>query len=106
MVKLCGNTVSKPLSVIFHDCLSTRRFPLAWKMSNIVPVYKKGYQQYLENYCPVSFLAVCGKIFEKLIFKETFKHFIENDLISSKQSGSKPGDSCMNLLQSITHKIY
>ena len=35
-----------------------------------------------------------------------FGFFIENDLISQHQSGFKPGDSCINQLLSITHKIY
>ena len=32
--------------------------------------------------------------------------FVENKLISSSQSGFKPGDSCINQLLSITHEIY
>ena len=32
--------------------------------------------------------------------------FQENNLISPNQSGFKPGDSCTNLLLSITHEIY
>ena len=35
-----------------------------------------------------------------------FKFFNENNLISPKQSGFKPGDSCINQLISITHEIY
>ena len=35
-----------------------------------------------------------------------FEDFIENDLISHNQSGSKPGDSCIKQLLSITHEIY
>ena len=35
-----------------------------------------------------------------------FKFFIENKLISSNQSGFKPGDSCVNQLVFITDKIY
>ena len=35
-----------------------------------------------------------------------FKFLIENDLISSNQSGFKSGDSCINQLLSITHDIY
>ena len=31
---------------------------------------------------------------------------IENNLISSNQSDSMPGDSCINQLLSITHEIY
>ena len=34
-----------------------------------------------------------------------FEDFIENNLISHNQSGSKPGDSCIKQLLSITHEI-
>ena len=34
------------------------------------------------------------------------KFFIENDLISPNQSGSKPGDSCIKRLLTIIHDIY
>ena len=40
------------------------------------------------------------------MFNEMFNFFIENKLISSNQSGFKPGDSCINQLLSITHEIY
>ena len=51
-------------------------------------------------------LPSCGKILERLMFNEMFNFFIGNKLISSNQSGFKPGDSCINLLLSITHEIY
>ena len=35
-----------------------------------------------------------------------FEFFVENKLVSSSQSGFKPGDSCINQLLSITHEIY
>ena len=34
-----------------------------------------------------------------------FSFFSENDLISPKQSGFRPGDSCTNQLLSIAHEI-
>ena len=34
-----------------------------------------------------------------------FSFFSENDLISAKQSGVRPGDSCTNHLLSIAHEI-
>ena len=40
------------------------------------------------------------------MFNEMFNFFIENKLISSNQSGFKPGDSCINQLLSITHEMY
>ena len=81
-------------------------FPLEWKKANLVPVYKKDDKQCLKNYRPVSLLPICDKSFEKLIFNEMFMFFNENNLISPKQSGFKPGDSCLNQLISITHEIY
>ena len=73
---------------------------------SIVPIHKKGDKQILKNYRPVSLLPICGKIFERLIFNELFNFLLENNLISPNQSGFKPGDSCINQLLSITHKIY
>ena len=54
----------------------------------------------------MSLLPICGKIFERLIYNSLFDFFIANELISPNQSGFKPGDSCINQLLSITHKIY
>ena len=35
-----------------------------------------------------------------------FEFFTKKNLTSDNQSGSKPGDSCVNQLLSITHEIY
>ena len=55
---------------------------------------------------PCISLPICGNFFEKLIFNEMFRFFIENKLSSPNQLGSKPGDSCTNQLSAITHEIY
>ena len=54
----------------------------------------------------VSLLPIFGKVFDRLIYKEMYSFFIENDLISSNHSVFKQGDSCINQLLSITHEIY
>ena len=46
------------------------------------------------------------KILECLIYNKMYSFFIENDSISSSQSGFKQGGSCINQLLSITHEIY
>ena len=98
MLKMCGSAIYKPLAIIFKQCVDTGIFPFEWKKGNIVPIHKKGDKQTLKSYRLVSLLPICGKILERLMFNEMFKCFIDNELISSNQSGFKPGDSCVNQL--------
>ena len=67
MLKICGNSIYKPLQLIFQSCTENGKFPSEKKKANVVPVNKKGNKQTLENYRPVSLLPICGKIFERLI---------------------------------------
>ena len=106
MLRLCDDSLCRPLELIFKDCLTNGIFPSDWKKGSIVPVHKKNDKQCLNNYRRISLLTICSKIFERLIFNEMFGFFIENDLISQHQSGFKPGNSCINQLLSITHEIY
>ena len=50
-------------------------------------------------------MPICGKILERLL-DSMFEFFIQNNLITSNQSGFKTGDSCINQLISITHETY
>ena len=71
MLIICGESISKPLEIIFKSCIEKGQFPNEWKKANVVPVHKKGDKQVLRNYRPVSLLPICGKIFERLILFST-----------------------------------
>ena len=106
MLKTCDKSICKTLELVFQSGIKHGKFPNVWKMANVVPVHKKSDKQILKNYSRVFLLPICGKIFEPLIYNSLFEYFIENDLVSPKQSGFKPGDSCTNQIISITHEIY
>ena len=106
MLQLCGNSICKPLNLIFQQAMESGSFLSEWEKGNVVPIHKKDNKQCFKNYRPTSLLPICGKISKKLIFNEMFKFFIENELISPNQSGFKPGDSYINQLVAITHEIY
>ena len=105
MIKLCGNSICKPLSIISSNCLNEGKFPHEWKKVNVVPVHRKGNKQSLKNYRPVSLLPICSKTFKRLTYTEMFNFFTENNLIFPDQPEFRPGDSCVNQLLVITHGI-
>ena len=68
MLQMGSDSISKPLSIIFQNCLIAGYFLRAWKKASVVSVHKKGDKQILNNYWPVSLLLICSKMFEKIIF--------------------------------------
>ena len=106
MVKLCGISICKPLEIIFQNCLRSSKFPFKWKKAKVVFALKKGDKQCIKNYRPVSLLPVAVKCLNRYFITTCFDFFSENDLISPKQSGFRPGDSCTNQLLSIVHEIF
>ena len=106
MLKLCVPSICKPLTLRFDNCLPTGQFSDVWKKSNIVPVHKKGDKQLIKNYRPVSLLLICGKFLEKRMFNSIFIFIDTRNMLSVRQSGFHPGDSCVHQLISIVHDIY
>ena len=106
MLKVCGYSICVPLEMIFKQALLTGVLPSEWKKGNIVPIHKKSDKDNIENYRRVSFLPICGKIFERLIFNEMFNYFSVNKPISKNQSGFQPDDSCINQLLSRNFYIF
>ena len=58
------------------------------------------------NYRPISLLPILGKIFERVIFDSLYDYFINNKLLTPRQSGFIKGDSCVNQLLAINHEIH
>ena len=106
MLKLCPTEIAVPLRMIFQKCIDTGSFPDFWKLANVQPVHKKNDRQIKSNYRPISLLPLCGKILEKIIFDHVYSFLDNNRLISTMQSGFRPGDSCIYQLISITSDIF
>ena len=41
MLKICGDSILKPLELIFKSCIDSWKIPIEWKKANAVPVHKK-----------------------------------------------------------------
>lgn len=106
MIKICDTSIVEPLCLIFEECLKTGAYLFLWKKANVVPIHKKDSRSCTTNYRPISLLPVFGKLFEKIILDSIYSHLRKNSLLTPHQSGFQLGDSTINQLLSITHKIY
>ena len=106
MIKICDESLLKPLLILFKNSLKFSYYPDIWKKSNIIPAHKKNDKQLLNNYRPISLLPIFGKIFEKIIFNRIYDFLLKEELLNPNQSGFRPSDSCINQLLAITHEIF
>ena len=60
----------------------------------------------INNYCPVSLLTNCGKIFECILYNPLFLYLETKNLLTPHQSGFHPNDSCIYQLLSIVNSIH
>jgi hypothetical protein len=94
-----------PLCTLFNLSLTLSTFPSEWKYANVTPVFKKDCPSNLKNYRPISLISILAKVMERLVYKHIYNYLIDNNLITSHQSGFTPGDSAVNQLLYITNEF-
>ena len=82
------------------------QYPSAWKLANVLPLFKKDDRQLKTNYRPVSLLPSLSKICEKVAFFHLFNFLSKIGFFYRFQSGFRPGDSTVMQLVYVVHKIY
>jgi len=70
--------IAEALAKIFVSSLATGKAPEDWRVANIVPLFKKGRRDNLENYRLVSLTSVVGKLLEKILRDRMYSHLEDN----------------------------
>ena len=103
MLKEASDSIVPSLTRLFRVSITSNKFPLSWKRANVLPLFKKDDPGLVDNYRPVSLLSCTGKLLERLIFKNVYNFLQDNDLITARQSGFRPGDSSVYQLTHLYH---
>lgn len=103
ILKELSQELTEPLCCLFNHSLLSGKVPSQWKLAHVCAVYKKGDPQDISNYRPISLLSTLSKVMEKIIHKHVFNFFLDNNTITSLQSGFVAKDSTVNQLTSIYH---
>lgn len=83
----CADLVASSLCCIFNGSIVSGIFPVEWKCSKVIPLFKQGERSDLNNYRPISIIPVVAKVFERIVYNQLYEYLTENNLISSNQSG-------------------
>ena len=75
MIKMCSESITLPLKIVFQKSLKKGNFPEKLKKANLVPVHKGEDKTFIINYCPISLLPIFDKISERLIYNSLFNYF-------------------------------
>ena len=98
LLKTCAQQLAYPLYNIFRLSLSESSLPREWKLSVVVPIFKKGSRHNPLNYRPISLTSVPCKCLERIIANQLYNYLEVNSLLSPHQFGFRPGRSTMDQL--------
>ena len=103
VLKRCSDTLAEPLSIIFNIVYNTGIVPAEWKLTNVVPVFKKGEKKSVKNYRPISLTCICSKIMDRIVQEEILNR--TSHLIDRRQHGFLESKSCTTNLISLVEDV-
>ena len=80
-------------------------FSICFKISKVIPVYKKGSPLEVSNYRPISLLSNIEKIIEKIMYSRLESFLNKNNILFDRQFDFRKGFSTSHALLSITERI-
>ena len=98
VIKKSSSIISPHLALHFNTLMQNGIFPQKLKLAKVTPIYKKGNEELLENYRPISILPIFGKIFEKVIYTRLYSFFTSQGILHQKQFGFREGHSTSQAL--------
>ena len=90
---------------MFNSCITQGVFPDAYKIAQVIPLYKGGGREKCDSYRPISLLPAIGKLLEKLIAQRLVRYFDAYDMFSPHQFGFRAKFSTEHAVLDIHEKI-
>ncbi len=94
------------LTCIINTSIVTGVFPTSWKHALVVPLFKSGDSNDMNNYRPISLLPIVSKILEKIVAWQLMQFLEFDNLLSNTHHGFRPRLSTEPALTVITDKIF
>ena len=105
-MKTLKHKIVKLLTFIINQSLKTGTFPDKLKVARVRLLFKKGDNQLITNYRPISILPWLSKIFEKVMHMQLTYYLESNTLMATTQYGYRSGHSTELASPELVDRIY
>lgn len=106
MIKILFNYHSDFITNLINLSFDQGIFFTGLKTSLVVPIFKQGNKNDLNNYRPISLLSVFSKVIEKLMQTRLVKFLDKHNILAENQYGFQKGKSTELALMKFTKIIY
>jgi retron-type reverse transcriptase len=100
-LKLFKFSLLTHLIMIINLSFTNSIIPSLWKISKVIPIYKKGSNKDCSNFRPISLLPIFSKIMEKYVHDLLLDYMEKNKLLSDYQLGFKRRHSTIDAVLAI-----
>ena len=80
--------------------------PNCLKLARVTPISKGGDSTNAGNYRPISVLSIFSEVFEKVVYKQLYTYFDQNNILYEHQYGFRKHMSTVQALLNRMHAIY
>ena len=106
ILKYISSIISPILARLINISISTGHFPASFKIARVVPIFKSGDKNNVNNYRPISILPIFSKIFEKIVCNQLYNYFELFKLFNPSQFGFRKKVSTSNAITNTLQYIY
>ena len=99
------SSITSPLLHIFNLTLSKGIVPMQLKIAKVVPIFKNGDPENVDNYRPISLLCTLSKILEKIMAVRLTDYFEANCIINNFQFGFRKNHNTAHPMVLLLNKI-
>lgn len=105
IIKTLLNIIIVPLTKLINMCINSHIFPNCLKIAKVIPIFKKGSVEDLNNYRPISLVPILSKILEAALKIQITEYFESNNLFSPCQYGFRNNKSTTKAINNLTQIV-